>query len=69
MYSQNSCTAFANSITFYITNRLLKITSMDEVPICILCCDNFHNFLHTEANPIAGGEIIVVIVVVQKMLP
>lgn len=52
MYSQNSCTAFANSITFYITNRLLKITSMDEVPICILCCDNSITFYILKQIPL-----------------
>ena len=47
---------------------MLKVTSMNEVPICIFGCDDIHPFIHIEEDPIASGEIIVVIVVAYEML-
>ena len=64
-------TVFEISVACYITNGLhcmLKVTSMNEVPICIFGCDDIHPFIHIEEDPIASGEIIVVIVVAYEML-
>jgi hypothetical protein len=47
---------------------MLKVTSMNEVPICIFRCDDIHHFIHIEEDPIASGEIIVVIVAAYEML-